>query len=346
MSAGINTQSDLLNSMLANDKKHTNIAELLKAKFAAAPNSGVPADAGAPNQDSFAPTAQAIRTAAMSQQYQQSYTYSQTMTMSLTTQEGDQVQVDFRQLYAEYQAYKKESGAEDGPSGVRYFDSTEELEATAFEERFGFSVQGDLNEDELKAVFDVFESVDKLANEFFNGDVETAFQKAQSLQIDFSQLKNFSLDLQKTETFTAAYQETQSYQDAVPEQTSEQAQQNITELPAYLQQWQNVIEKMSAHFEDARARFDELMSETLAQRYGDSESENPALSTDSQGWLERIKAFHDQFASAAGLDKDTLKPSGVEVTPVDYDPEVALDDKLAQANNLTADTTTKQGEIE
>lgn len=342
MASAINTQSEVLNTLLNGQKKNNSLEALLKAQLASQ-TVGETSGAGTTgSDDDFTASAQAIRAAAVSQQYQQSYAYSETMTLSLTTQEGDVVQVDFRQLYAQYQSYSKTAGVEEGPSGARYFESTEELEATAFEERFGFSVQGDLNEDELSAIFDVFKAVDSLADEFFNGDVEAAFQQAQALEVDFAQIKNFNLDLQKTETITTAYQETQAYQNtALPTQASDVAKQNLAELPQYLQKWQSVIEEMNQHFEDARARFDELMADTLAQRY-DGEVDNPLLETDAKGWLDHIRSFHDAFAEAAGLDKQTLKPSGVEVTSIDYDPEAVLEDVKAQDTDASADNQTKQ----
>ena len=89
-------------------------------------------------------------------QYEASMAYSHTMTLSLETKQGDSVQVDFRQLFAQYQSYQQQQSSESGPQGARLFESREAMEATAFEERFGFAVQGTLNEEETQAIFKVF----------------------------------------------------------------------------------------------------------------------------------------------------------------------------------------------
>ncbi len=80
--------------------------------------------------------------------------------------------------HSKYQEQKTEQSAELAPKGTQYFESKEVMEATYFEERFGFSVQGDLNDDELAAIFKVFEQVDELANNFFDGNIEKAFQQS------------------------------------------------------------------------------------------------------------------------------------------------------------------------
>lgn len=264
-------------------------------------------------QDDFLPSAKGLQAAAALEKYQNAYSYSETMSLSLTTREGDQVTVDFRQLYAEYQQYKREQSYEEGPKGVRMFESREALEATAFEERFAFSVNGDLNEGELKAIFDVFEQVDKLSTDFFEGNIEQAFQKAMEMDVDMSQISNLSLNLTKTETRVTSYQQAAAYQ-GVQQQPVEgvKAEQedgdddaSVADLPPYLQRMQDAIESLNERFENAREAFDEMMSGSLAQRY-------PEIA-DRPSWFDRVSSFHDKLAEAADLEKTTLKPSGVEI---------------------------------
>lgn len=262
-----------------------------------------------PPQDDFKPSAKGLQAAALGSRLEQSYAYSQTMSLSLTTKEGDEVTLDFRQLYAQYEAQQQTQYAEQGPKGARYFESRSEMEATAFEERFGFSVEGHLNENELDAVFSVFEQVDQLANEFYNGDLEKALEKAQELNIDFGQLSSVNVGLSKTEVQTSAYQQVAAYQGAKPGVHSEdeaqgQHAQDIKHLPPYLQQWQTAITTLDAYFEESRSTFDNWMADGLSQRF-------PEGSPSS--WFERVASFHDQLAEVAKLDKQTLQPSGVEL---------------------------------
>ena len=291
-------------------------------------------------RDEFSPSAKGLQAAASIEKYQNTYAYSQTMSMSLTTQEGDTVKVDFRQLYAQYQEYKHQQSAEVGPKGARMFESKEALEATAFEEQFGFSVEGNLNENELKAVFDVFEQVDSLANEFYGGNIEAALQKAQDLNVDFGQIKNMSLDLQKSEARSTSYQQAAAYKgvaqtpaDAQQKPTyDEQAAGNIADLPPYLQKWQDAINRLNEQFANARSAFDELMSGVTAQRFPEQDTQ--------PGWYERIKGFHDRLAEAAKLDKITLAPSGVEIPtgPLVSDAESATENMTEQGEENSSET--------
>lgn len=239
----------------------------------------------------------ASMSAASMQRYQASYQYSNTMSMQLTTREGDQVTVDFRQLYAQYQEFNRQQVSEEGPQGVRYFESREAMEMTAFEERFGISVQGDLNEEELGAIFDVFEQVDQLANNFYNGDIEKAFEQAMELQVDFGQIQSFSLDMTRTEMRSVSYQEgavAQYQQVQNPENNLENKadQLGIKDLPPYLQAWQSAIERLDEQFAEAQKMFDEMMADTLVQRFPEQDSR--------EGWFERVKNLHQEMAGLLG----------------------------------------------
>ncbi|WP_019895785.1 hypothetical protein [Hydrogenovibrio halophilus] len=267
----------------------------------------------------FSPSAQGLQAMAKSSSFEQSLSYSHTMTLNLQTREGDSVQVDFRQLYAQYQSYQANQSAESGPQGARLFESREAMEATAFEERFGFSVQGDLNDDELDAIFDVFERVGKLADEFFNGDVEKAFEQAQSLEIDFGQLKSMDLNLEKTQTMAQRYQQTQAYQQGEAPKANEKGEaSDVGKLPEYLQEWQGVIERMDEHFAQARESVDKMMASIMGQReeVATEEGEDGASKASPANWLERVQGFHDRLAEAFGL-RDLMRPQADAQTDAD-----------------------------
>ncbi|PLA74833.1 hypothetical protein CYQ88_04380 [Hydrogenovibrio sp. SC-1] len=279
---------------------------------------------GADTKDRFDGSAKGLQAYAATEKFQQSYAYSQTMTLALTTQQGDEVRVDFRQLYVQYQQTQQSQAQQQGPEGVRYFESRETLEATAFEERFGFSIEGDLNEAELNAVFDVFKQVDRLATEFFNGDIEKAFEKAQALNVDFGQLSSVSLDLNKKESAAVSYQQAQAYQSVESNQANESgAKGQISQLPPYLKNWQEVIQRMDEQFADARDSFDKLMAGSLTQRSEGTPGQ------DFSTWYDRVSRFHDKLAEVANLDKKTLKPSNLEVEPL-IQSEEALAEKATE----------------
>lgn len=273
------------------------------------------------NDVSYAPSRQAEMAAARMESIERAYQYSETMSLQLTTKEGDTVSVDFRQLYAQYQSYKETQAGQAGPQGVRYFESREAMEVTQFEEQFAFSVDGDLNEDELQAVFDVFEQVDSLSKQFFDGNIEQALQQAMELEIDFGQLSSFKLDLTQSESLATRYQQAalaqyNNVQQQNPsadsgEEVAEEYGVNMSDLPPYLQNWQQAIERLDEQFENAQTFLDNLMGEVTAQRFPEQDSR--------EGWLDRVKAFHQQLADMAKADNvDKLEQQS---TPV----ETALD---------------------
>jgi len=282
-----------------NTKPGLEISELAKAK--------AHADQLAKQANSadalFEPSQQSIVAAARMEQAERAYQYSEIMNLQLTTKEGDKVSVDFRQLYAEYQSYKEMQSEEKGPEGVRYFESKEALEMTRFEERFAFSVEGDLNEDELKAVFDVFEQVDDLSNQFFDGNIEKALQQAMELDIDFGQLSSFKLDLTQTETIATRYQQAALAEyDNVQQQSAvtddqeslEEYGVDISDLPPYLQNWQEALNRLEEQFADAQQFLDEIVSGVTSQRFPEQDSQ--------QGWLERVSEFHEKLAEMAQMN--------------------------------------------
>jgi len=107
----------------------------------------------------------------------------------VTTQEGDKVKITARsdsRFYAESLSVQNENG---------------ELNYAAAEEsnRSGYSlkVKGDLNEAEMAALEDLMAQVNDLSEEFFSGDISTAFDMAMSLTSDADQIAKFSLNLKQ-----------------------------------------------------------------------------------------------------------------------------------------------------
>ncbi|WP_321326204.1 hypothetical protein [Thiomicrorhabdus sp.] len=253
---------------------------------------------------------------------ERSYQYSETSSLQLTTKEGDTVSLDFRQLYAQYQSYQQMQTAQvdkNSPSGMRLFESRQAMEATQFVEQFAFSVQGDLNEDELKAVFDVFEQVDSLANQFFDGNIEQALQQAMSLKIDFTHLDSFKLNLSQTQTVKASYQQAavNQYQDVKQQSENGDSSQNngvnMSELPVYLQTWQNTIDQLNEQFVNARKLVDDFVGQVTSQRFAQQDS--------SPSWLERVQQFHQQLAEMAQPNKVALE----NTDNVDENPAIEKD---------------------
>ncbi|MFT5313014.1 MAG: hypothetical protein ACI8Z9_001498 [Paraglaciecola sp.] len=64
---------------------------------------------------------------------------------------------------------------------------------------FSFSVKGELDENELKAIGNLVSDAADLADEFFHGDIDTAFNQALELGFDEQELTGFALQLTRIE---------------------------------------------------------------------------------------------------------------------------------------------------
>lgn len=89
--------------------------------------------------------------------------------------------------------------------------------ASVASSRYQLSVQGDLNEDEQAAIGELLEQVNQLADEFFTGDLQTAFDYASGLGYDAEQISGFALNLTRVEIQKAsmAYQPETASQDLI-----------------------------------------------------------------------------------------------------------------------------------
>ncbi|WP_024850424.1 hypothetical protein [Hydrogenovibrio kuenenii] len=323
-------------NLLADSARNASVLpDLLKSRQENGDNNN---KAGAPKSsqlDSFLPS-KALQQASYSEQAKTQYSYSNTMTLNLTTKEGDKVSIDFRQLYSEYKAYQKQQGTDSGPQGSRAFESTSAMELTAFDERFGFSVKGDLNQDELKAIHSVFQQIDKLANHFFNGNVEKAFQKASDLNVDFGQLQSVSLNLTQTQSYVASYQKAAAYQNQTASQADASSAASkdgvsVAALPEHLQNMQKAIDTLSSHFKDARKVAEQLLSNVVASRFPEEGTQSVIL--------QRLQKLHDALVNSVPLSETTLQPSGVVIS--------SAPSKADQATNTnTADQTTKTSTVD
>ena len=264
------------------------------------------------DSDWFMQSPQAQMATAKLQSVESSYHYSGTMSVQLTTKEGDTVSLKFKQRYAQYQTYTQQS-VTPGPSGVRYFESKEVLEMTAFEEQFAFSVEGDLNEDELNALFGVFEQVDKLANNFFDGNIEKALSQVMELEIDYGQLQSFKLNLTQTDAKVSRYQqaavaEYKNVQDKITTYEAEEYGATMFDLPEYLQQLHSSIETLGEQFENAQRVLDEILSSMVRQHFPER---LPELD-DRLEWLEKVQVFHERLAGYA--EQSSGKAEDVSMT--------------------------------
>ena len=78
---------------------------------------------------------------------------------------------------------------------------------------FSFSLEGDLDSDELESIGKLVKGIDELAGRFFAGNFEDLLEKAGELKLDDSQLASYSLKLKQSVKLSQTYQGASSMQE-------------------------------------------------------------------------------------------------------------------------------------
>ncbi|WP_434049528.1 DUF5610 domain-containing protein [Marinobacter salarius] len=168
----------------------------------------------------------------------------------VTTRDGDRVTVRMEeQRYSAMSASARES------DGVR---SEEVRSASLFLGRYAFSVEGSLDDGEKAALADFFGKVQQVSGRFFDGDIQGAFQAAQSLSLGGDELASFSLNLSATRMVSAA-----AYESVSREPSSEpSANMQLRPLGSLARDIQGLAQESVAKGMDLQA-MEGLMQELL-----------------------------------------------------------------------------------
>ncbi|GAA6173787.1 hypothetical protein NBRC116592_34570 [Colwellia sp. KU-HH00111] len=136
--------------------------------------------------------------------------------LSITTADGDIVSISFSALEENKSSDNLSYYAGQDAEGISYQSSS----SSYSQMNFSYSVQGDLDEDELYAIQSLIADISKIENDFFSGNIDEAFDKAVELGYDEEQLSSFSLELKQTQTnyISQAYTEVANYDADANEQ--------------------------------------------------------------------------------------------------------------------------------
>lgn len=149
-----------------------------------------------------APTSQSANESALLDR--QSAGLANDFSFELTTADGDKVTINASMLMAQTQELGAYSSTADG----RQIQMAYMSQASYKESSFAFSVEGELDDEELKAINGLLNQVNDLAGDFYGGDVSKAFDKALELNYNSEEISEFSISLTQIKNFTAyqAYQ--------------------------------------------------------------------------------------------------------------------------------------------
>ncbi|MDO3384187.1 DUF5610 domain-containing protein [Gilvimarinus algae] len=115
------------------------------------------------------------------------YASAQSFNFEVRTREGDVITIEAASSRGDSASwYQNDSGA-----GF--------AQASVSSSEYRISVEGDINDEERAALDSLLGQVNQLADEFFTGDLETAFNNALSLGYDKEQISGFALNLTRVE---------------------------------------------------------------------------------------------------------------------------------------------------
>ncbi len=124
----------------------------------------------------------------------------QRSTIRIRTQEGDVVRLDLKRV-------DRMSASDQAVSDQEGFMALTEIE-TSSRSRLMLRVKGDINDNELAAIRNVFSQAEAMANDFFDGDIAAAFSMAQGFEFDVEQLARVNLRFRSQQVSDIAYRET------------------------------------------------------------------------------------------------------------------------------------------
>lgn len=142
-------------------------------------------------QESSQLSAQGLAAAYQSERFSAS---AQTFDLSVTTKEGDRLRISMAQASSSYQKTSAAYAENAQGSAWAVQSQSTQMRIGAFQ----IEVQGDLNEQEQRALSSLLNQVGDLSEQFYRGDLAGAFDKALALNLDGSQLASLSLFLTQT----------------------------------------------------------------------------------------------------------------------------------------------------
>lgn len=128
--------------------------------------------------------------------------YRESLMINLVTQDGDRIQVKFANT-------EKIAFASQGDSWALSSSSSSQYQ---------LKIKGELDEGEMAAIKDLLEKVSDVADQFYSGKVDQAFDLASELKMDPNELARFDLNMQMSSRVEVKQYQTLS-EDARPERS-------------------------------------------------------------------------------------------------------------------------------
>lgn len=219
------------------------------------------------------PSPAAAPIASRSAYFQAAFERRESVQLELQTRDGDLITLSLDNFASSSLgiAAATASGPR-GESAILAYQQTQQLQS-----RFSFSVEGELDGGELKALRLLLNDVSAISDEFFDGNFEEAFKLALSLNLDQENFSALSLDLSLL-TRSSVIAGTRS--DAVTPATAPPVEPTgQAEAERGLSQLQRLLDMLQ--LANRFARPGDLLAELLAARLADQQQPGTPAGTDT-----------------------------------------------------------------
>ncbi|OFC68752.1 DUF5610 domain-containing protein [Alteromonas confluentis] len=231
---------------------------------------------------------------------------SESASLMIRTRDGDEVTLSFESLrqfqYQNQQSYSATVMPGIGDSDEQSISlAAEKTESYAYFDRQGisFSLKGELDDGELTAIADLVGSVNDLADTFFGGDIDKAFEKALELGFDDQELTGYALQLnrvQQTEV-VKTYGAIQHYRE---NDTGAAHGDEARPVAQYLDKMLNVFESATQQLASGED-FNELISGLINEM---KEVQVPDLLSA----INRFHTFNQRVLEAMPNERERIQP--------------------------------------
>lgn len=226
------------------------------------------------------------------------YANAQSFSLELKTQDGDTVSILFDNQNTQNASFAAASDGNGNSSAVFQLSQSQSSS-------LHFQVQGDLDQDELEAISKLIADVSQISDEFFNGDVQKAFEAASEFTMDKSELSSMNLLLTKSQSYTAtSYREVQN--NAAPDggKLSGHLLNNFDQL----------TQRPALDFLQDLTKVSQTLLNSLVQqdsRYLDTTKEQQSIFNSSLSKIQAVTESLRELRTQAQQPVDDILPSAV-----------------------------------
>lgn len=188
---------------------------------------------------------------------------AETFDMQITTRDGDRLSISVASASASWSQSSVAAASNGNGSAVVASSQSGSLQIGGWQ----VTVEGELDDEEVAALKDLFGQVQDLSSKFYAGDLGGAFDRAMQLDMDGSQLASMSLHL----TQTSVRQATDAY-SSVAQQGGQAASAVNDDLIDYARGLLDALHSANALAEDGKSTLEQLLGGGFAldERFSDS----------------------------------------------------------------------------